>query len=57
LRPRPRHGGQLRLLDVRFEHLQGSVEDRGRVAARDLAGEKRLYPAQPIMCFLTDREL
>jgi hypothetical protein len=42
---------------VRFQHLQRTVEDRGGVASRNLACEKRLYPAQPVMCVLVDREL
>ena len=44
-RPRLRGGPKLRLLDLLEEQGERAVEDRGRIAVRDLAAEKGLKAA------------
>jgi len=55
--PRLRGGPELGLLDLLEEQGECAVEDRGRIAVRDLAAEKGLDAPQLIVALLADREL
>jgi hypothetical protein len=48
---------ELLLLDLLEEHREGTVEDHGRIAVRDLAPEKGLKPPQLVVALLANREL
>jgi hypothetical protein len=56
-RPRLRGRTQLRLLDFLEQKPEGAVEDRARIAVRDLAAEKGLDTPKPVVALLADREL
>jgi hypothetical protein len=56
-RPRLRGGPELGLLDLLQEQAERAIEDRGRIAIRDLAAEKGLDAPQLLVALLADREL
>ena len=56
-RPRLRRRGQLPLLHVVQEKIERAIEDRRRVAVRDLAAQQVLYPSQLVVGLLREREL
>jgi hypothetical protein len=55
--PRPRRRSPLRLLDLLQQEGDGAVEDRARIAVRNLATEKVLQATQLVVALLPDREL
>jgi hypothetical protein len=55
--PRLRRRPKLRLLNLVEEQGERAVEDRARVAVRDLATEKSLNAPQLVVALLADREL
>src|SRR5206468_10874808 len=55
--PRLRGGPELGLLHLLEEQGEGAVEDRGGIAVRNLATEKRLEAPQLVVALLADREL
>jgi len=56
-RPRLRRRAELGPLHLLEEQGEGAVEDRARIAVRDLATEKRLQASKLVVALLADREL
>jgi hypothetical protein len=56
-RPRLRYRPKLGPLDLLEEQGEGAVDDRARIAVRDLAPEKGLKAPQLVVALLADREL
>ena len=56
-RTRLRNHPELLLLDLPQKQERCAIEDRSRVAIRDLPAKKSLEAPKPVMGFLADREL